>query len=165
MLIQHQGLFCLSHRPACEQAAGAQSLGKGHSQESWPQLTRGIFHTMWCLAQQYKLDERRREAGGGCLELRHLSSQVTVMHEEALLSWKQPNICLLIGSSEWILYFALLAHAAFPLPMRLPSLKTTNVCRFTLSILPPLTLEGMSECLCGASLHTRIKPSQPFFGT
>lgn len=102
MLIQHQGLFCLSHRPACEQAAGAQSLGKGHSQESWPQLTRGIFHTMWCLAQQYKLDERRREAGGGCLELRHLSSQVTAMHHEILFSWKWLNICLLMGSKEWM---------------------------------------------------------------
>lgn len=32
-------------------------------------------------------------------------------HDEALLSWKWVKICLLMGSIEQMLYFALLAHS------------------------------------------------------
>jgi len=56
---------------------------------------------------------------GGCLELWCLSSQVTVMRDEALLCWKWLNICLPMGNSKLIPYFALLAHAAFALPLKL----------------------------------------------
>ena len=57
-----------------------------------------------------------KEGGrGGCSELWCLSSQVTVMHNEALFSGKGLNICLPMGSSERIPCFALLAHAAFAL--------------------------------------------------
>ena len=51
-LAQRQGLFCSSLCPTSEQAGGAQGVGRGHSQDSWPQLTQGIFQTIWCHAQQ-----------------------------------------------------------------------------------------------------------------
>ena len=46
VLTQSQGLSCFSHHPASEEAGGAQEVGKGHSRDSWPQLTKGIFHTI-----------------------------------------------------------------------------------------------------------------------
>ena len=73
-LAQHQGLFYFSCCPTSELAGGAQEVGRGCSRDSWPQLTKGIFHTMW--HQQLsnkKLGKRRRK--GGCSELWHLSSQ------------------------------------------------------------------------------------------
>jgi len=42
----------------------------------------------------------KQEEREGCLELRRLSSQGTVTHQGALLSWRWLNICLLMGSSE-----------------------------------------------------------------
>jgi len=51
-LTQSQGLFCSSHHPVSDWAAGAQEAGRRHSQDSWPQLTKGITHALWCLAQQ-----------------------------------------------------------------------------------------------------------------
>jgi len=50
------------------------------------------------LCSAVKAGERRRKRG--CLELLRLSSQVTVTYDEALLSWKWLNICLLIESSD-----------------------------------------------------------------
>lgn len=44
----------------------------------------------------------KKESKGLCSELRHLSSQVTAMHHEILFSWKWLNICLLMGSKEWM---------------------------------------------------------------
>lgn len=46
------------------------------------------------------------------LWLWYLSSHLTIMHVEALLPRKWLNICLLMGSNGWILYFILFAHAA-----------------------------------------------------
>jgi len=44
-----------------------------------------------------KLGEEGKE---GRLELWHLSSQATVMHDEVLFSWRWLNTCLLKGSGE-----------------------------------------------------------------
>ena len=61
VLTQSQGLCCSSPHPASEEAGGAQGVGRGHSRDSWPQLTKGIFHTIWHHAQHIKLEE---EEGG-----------------------------------------------------------------------------------------------------
>ena len=42
---------------------GAQEVGRGHSWDSWPQLTKGVFHTRWCHAQQCKSWGKRRKVG------------------------------------------------------------------------------------------------------
>jgi len=34
----------------CQQGC-AREAGRGHSQDSWPKLTKGIFHTIWCRTQ------------------------------------------------------------------------------------------------------------------
>lgn len=54
------------------------------------------------------LGERRKKWGQ--TELWHLSSQIITMCDKALFSWKLLNICLLMGSSKLIPYFALLMH-------------------------------------------------------
>lgn len=51
----------------------------------------------------------------GCLCLWGLSSPVSIMCAEALVSRKQMNICLPVGSSEKIPDFPLLVHAEFVL--------------------------------------------------
>jgi len=77
-----------------------RSWGHTHSWESWPQLTKGISHAIQHHAQHTQLGGRRRK-GGGHLEWWHLSSQVTIVCEGALLSWRWLNTCLPMGSSEW----------------------------------------------------------------
>lgn len=53
-------------------------------------------------------------------EFCHIFSQVTIMLDGALVSWKCPNICHLKGSTELIPYFVLLVNAAIALPVKLP---------------------------------------------
>jgi len=57
-----------------------------------------------------KAGGRRRK--GGRLQLRCLAFQITVARDGGLLSWGLLNTCLSMGSSEWIPYSALFAHAA-----------------------------------------------------
>ena len=60
MFILSQGFFSFSC-PASKKAGGAQEVGRGHRQDSWPKLAKGIFHTIWCHAQHIKLGGRRRK--------------------------------------------------------------------------------------------------------
>ena len=48
-----QGLFGFSLCPASEQAGGAAGAGRGQTQDSWPKLAKGVFHTIWRHAKQY----------------------------------------------------------------------------------------------------------------
>ena len=50
VFILSQGFFSFSC-PADEKAGGAQEAGRGHSQDSWPKVAKGIFHTKWRHAQ------------------------------------------------------------------------------------------------------------------
>lgn len=48
------GVFCCwAALVQCHQHRGwsAQELGRTHTWGRWPQLTRGISHTIWCIAQ------------------------------------------------------------------------------------------------------------------
>lgn len=36
--------FCLSSHPTSERAEGAQGVGRGHSQDSWSQMIKEMFH-------------------------------------------------------------------------------------------------------------------------
>lgn len=49
-LTQCQGLFF--SQPASEEAGGEPEDWRGHSQDRWPQRTKGIFQIIWCPAQQ-----------------------------------------------------------------------------------------------------------------
>lgn len=53
--MQSQGLFLLSPHPTNEQLGCAQVVGRGHSPG---ELTQGIFCTIWCHAQDIKLEEK-----------------------------------------------------------------------------------------------------------
>jgi len=52
-------LLLLTH-----QSGGAQEVGRGHSQDSQPQLTKGTFHAVWHRTQKEKWGGRR---GAGAL--------------------------------------------------------------------------------------------------
>jgi len=60
--------------------------------------TQGISHAMQRHAQHVKLGEE--EGRGRCSEPWHLSSQMFVICDGALLSWRWLNSCLLMGSRE-----------------------------------------------------------------
>ena len=83
-----------------------------------------------------------KEEKGGGIQLWCLPSQVTIAHDQALLSWKRLNTCLPMGGSEWIPSFALLTHAAFALPVKLSLFLPTSFCIFTLPILSSIPLWG-----------------------
>lgn len=56
-----QGPFCLSPHPTREQAGDAQGVGTGHNLDGWPQLIRGIFHTIWYHAQNITTVGKQKE--------------------------------------------------------------------------------------------------------
>ena len=74
-----------------------------------------------------------------------MSSQVTVMRDAALLSWRWLNTCLPIGSGESIPYFALLTCAAFALLIKLSLSQPTSFFTFTLLILSPIPPGGSEQ--------------------
>ena len=90
-----------------------------------------------------------RRKKGVCSEWWHLSSQVTITRDGALLSWRWLNTCLPMGSAERIPCFALLACMAFTLPIKLSLSQPTSFFTFTLLILSPIPLWGkwVSECM------------------
>ena len=67
-------------------------------------------------------------------------SQVAVMHDEGLLSWKWLNICPRMGSRECIYYFAWFVRAALALLIKLSLSQHTSLLTFTLPILSPIPL-------------------------
>ena len=71
------------------------------------------------------------------------------MRDGALLSWRWLNTCLLMGSSEWIPCFALLAHAAFAFLTKLSLSQPTSFLTFTLLNLSPIPTgeEWVSSCV------------------
>ena len=91
----------------------------------------------------YKAGEE--EGRGGHSEWWHLSSQVTVTHDGALLSWRWLNTCLPMRRSEWIPCFALLACTAFALPIKLSLSQPMSFLTFTLPILFPIPLVGNEQ--------------------
>ena len=82
---------------------------------------------------------RRKE---GLSDLWHLSSQVTITHDGALLSWRWLNIWLPMGSSEWIPCFALLVRAAFTFHIKLSLSQPMSFHTSALPVLSPIALVG-----------------------
>lgn len=103
----------LSHTALPASKLGVQEVGRGYNWDSWIQLTKGIFPTIWHHAQYIKQGGR----SGGTIhsELQCLYSQVTT-NDEALLSWRWLNISLLMVSNELFPCFTLLVNTAFALP-------------------------------------------------
>jgi len=98
-------------------------------------------HMISCSA--YKSGGRRSK--GGTFRVMALSLQVTIMHDEALFSWRRMNTCLPIGSTEWIPNLSLLACTAFALPVKLSLSQSTNFLTFTLLLLSPLPPGGSEQ--------------------
>ena len=89
--------------------------GRGHSQDSWPQLIKGVSHTIQhVVSPSFYYWTSQRE---GCLQGWCLSSKVTFTCVRALPSWKWLNICLNIclsmGSMNSFLYFACTDSSCF----------------------------------------------------
>lgn len=58
VLAQCQVLFSFSHHPTSEGAGDAQEVVGRHGWDSRPQVTEGIFHTIWNHAQYVKLGKK-----------------------------------------------------------------------------------------------------------
>lgn len=91
-----QGLFCLSPHSISEEAGGAP--GVVHRVYRWTPADHRDSQTIWHHAGHMKLGKEGRRDDS---EWRHLSSQFTIMHDRALLSWL--DTCLPMGSGELIL--------------------------------------------------------------
>ena len=157
VLTQTHGLLCLSPHPTGKQAEAAQEAGRGHSQDSRPQLTKGISYTIQHHPQRIKW--REEEGMGGCSERWDLSTQLAITHHGALLSWRWLNTHLRMRRSELIPCFALLVPASFALPTKLSLSQPRSFLTFTLPSLSPTPL-GESERLCRAKLLTGIKSQE-----
>ena len=81
-----------------------------------------------------------------------------------LLSLKWLNICLPVGSSEWIPDFALLAYAALALPSKIPLPQpNTRVTVLLLCKFYPLSHWGLvSEWLCGTTQCCKLSVCATF---
>ena len=129
MLAQPQA-FSLSHAslPASRLRLGKR-LGGAAARTADPSWPRG--NPLQHCAHQDKLGEGGRREGRS--EWWCVSSRVTVVCDKALLSWRCLNTCLPMGSWEWIPYFALLARAAFALPVKWSLSQLTSFLNFCLS--------------------------------
>lgn len=79
-------------------------------------LIKGIFHK-----KSWDNEGRREEY----LELWHLSSQVSVMHKKAMITWNFQNIWLPMGSNKLVPYFDVPVCAASALPVTVLILTTS----------------------------------------
>jgi len=85
MLTQHQELFCLSHSPTSKLTGGVQEAGRdtpGTADLNWAELCTIPCSTM------LNNKSRGRKRKGVCRKLWYLSSQVTIIYDGALLSWR-----------------------------------------------------------------------------
>ena len=145
MLTQSQGLFCFSPHPTSEWTGGAQEAGRGHSQDSWPKLAKGIFHTLWHLAQCINWGQLVRRQQLLLWDWLGLGQQVVsncITHR---------LLCMLLLLLSYLFLFELL-NCLYLIPWVLTS---------TLPTLSPI-LPGREACkwLCAAFSLARIKPWQ-----
>ena len=136
LLTQCQGLSCFSHHPT--RLGVHKKLGGDTARTADPNWPKGYSMPYGVMLSNINLGEE--EGRGGCLESWCLSSQVTITHDGALLSWRWLNTCLPTGSSEWIPCFALLVRTAFALPIKLSLSQPMSFLTFTLLILSPIPL-------------------------
>jgi len=69
------------------------------------------------------------------------------MCDGALLSWRFPNTCLPMGSSELISYFVLLVQTAFAFPNKLYLSESTSFPTYILLILSPIPPVGSKPAI------------------
>lgn len=115
-LAQHQGFFSFWFYPSCPSSKLAEDgyrVWRGPSQERWPRMTKGLLHITWWSA--IKAQEKEEQG-------RTFMVMIFVFPNNCYTWWSlafkvRLNICPLMGSSEWISYFALPAPAAFAFPI------------------------------------------------
>lgn len=96
----------------------------------------------------------------GSLEGWCLSSQVTIMLDGALLSWRWLNTCLSLGSSELITWFALLERVAFAFPVKLHLQQAMSFVLSTFQLSSPSQCRGERRQLSGAELPAGVNLQQ-----
>ena len=154
VLTWSQSLFWSSDCPTSETAGLHKKLWGdtgGTADHNWP---KG-YPTVWLHAQHIKLGEE--QGSGRHLDLGCLSSQVTVMCDGTLLSWRWLNTFLPMGCNELIPWFTLLACIAFTLLIELALSRHTSFLTFTLLLPSPTPLEGEWARGCAVfSCHLRL---------
>ena len=148
----------LSPHPSSERAGGAQEAGRGHSRDSWPQLTKGIFHVSTSCSA-YKARGRRK---AGMFGVHGILPPPSNRWE----GWSVMDPCFpgdgwtpapQMGSDEWNSLFCSACVCVL--------LYLLNPWVFSLLPLwfsPPSHCRGVSEQLCGAWLLAGVKPQHPY---
>lgn len=116
---------------------GAQGAEGGQSQDSWPQMAKGMFLSIWCHAQHVKL--RGMKKGGGGRSICLPKQSLCVMEPCS------PDNHLPMGRGEGIPYFALLALRAFALAIKLSSFQPPSFLTFALLVLSVIWPGGVSS--------------------
>lgn len=93
------------------------------------------------------------------MELRYLSSQVTIRCDESQLSWKWLNICPPMGSNESTPWFALVTHTAL-LNFVNHLYLDQEISHFHPSVSIPHPSVGSERALSGIQLPARVKPQR-----
>ena len=126
--------FSLSHSAPQQTGWDIQEAGRGHSQDSWPQLPKGISHTIEHHAQQFNSSTGRRRGG--------------VCFPGYLLLRDCLGIGLLLGGKQLLWHHSFLI--LFPLLIELSLHQPINCLAFFLPILSSALLGGVSWCLHGS---------------
>ena len=100
----------LHPHPKGQYARSGQEGGRGHSQDSWPQLTKTIFHTFWHLAQQWNT---KRKGWGVAFFGKVFVFQSKHCLYGALLPRKWLDIACWWEVKNKSILFPLLPHVAF----------------------------------------------------
>lgn len=126
-----------------------------------PQLTKGIFHTIYSHAQHIKLGEEGGKTSG----------IVGVCLLKSPLSWVEPcfpgcgswlNTCLDMGRGEWNPRVALLVCVAFVFPVPVSLSQPLSFLPFALSVLSPSYHGWISKWLSGPWLPVGVKSQHCF---
>ena len=136
--------------PLCTPSPSA----RGHSQDSWPEGNPKP-------SDMFSSKSLEKGERGWCLWLWYLSSRVTLVRAEALLSGKCLSSCLADGTQCMNSSIALLVPAVFASPIRLS--QSMSLLSFTLLFHPPTELGVGSEwvavlcasCWSGSTHHSR----------
>lgn len=160
MLAQHQALFCFRLCPNSEEADGEQENGRGQSQDSWPQQTKGTFQTTWHHTQDFIL--REEEGNRGLSEWWLFFFQVSVTCDRALLSWGWRTTAMAQGKCEWIGKWQMSSLVCLCAQLLLSLLNCLYPNPRVLSLLPfplssPVWLGIVSKWLCGSWLPAGLK--------
>ena len=167
VLILSQGHLSFLLCPANGQAAGAVRAGRGQTQDRWPKLAKGVFHTIWRHAKQY-IGVASWGEGAGLLGVRLGIGQRVVSNCIVHHLFSYTLLLLILLSLSLLLLLLLLLYSLYSLYYYIPVLINCLYLNSpaSLSRFSPPSQRGRGEgertavwCLAAS----RVKPQQSFW--